>query len=62
MRDRNGRTGVGILTLTIDWIKIQEPVGDCVSNHSDTVTERSKTSLRTYHELEEELTPMRHTN
>ena len=27
------------LTLAIDWIKIQESVGDCVSNQSDTVSE-----------------------
>jgi hypothetical protein len=36
-----------VLALAIDRIVRIEPVGDCVSDQSDTVTERSRTSLNT---------------
>ena len=36
-----------VLALAIDRIVRMEPVGDCVSDRSGTVTERSRTSLTT---------------
>ena len=36
-----------VLALAIDRIVRMDPVGDCVSERSGTVTERSRTSLNT---------------